>query len=379
MAKESSYEELKERVRELEKEIAKHNRTEEALRENEHRLNTVLDTIQAGVVVIDPETRIIVGVNAAAAKIVGVSEQKILRSLCHHNYICPAEEGQCPILDLGQNFDNTEQVLLTAHGGKIPILKTVVPVILAGRKHLLESFVDISDQKRAEEELRKTNEELKHFVNVVSHDLKNPIMSIQGFSFLLLKKYKGTLDEKALSYLQHIEANASRMGALVSDLLDLSRLGSVDSSFGDVRSIEIVTKVTSDLQDRLRKRGIDLVVVNDVPTIHCDGKRIYQVFENLLVNAIKFMGDAKDPKIEIGYQDNGDVHQFYVKDNGIGIDPKHHRKVFEMFRRLEQTEDQEGTGLGLAIVDRIVKNHNGKVWVESERGEGATFYFILPK
>jgi len=204
-------------------------------------------------------------------------------------------------------------------------------------------------------------------------------MSIQGFSFLLLKKYKGTLDEKALSYLQHIEANASRMGALVSDLLDLSRLGSVDSSFGDVRSIEIVTKVTSDLQDRLRKRGIDLVVVNDVPTIHCDGKRIYQVFENLLVNAIKFMGDAKDPKIEIGYQDNGDVHQFYVKDNGIGIDPKHHRKVFEMFRRLEQTEDQEGTGLGLAIVDRIVKNHNGKVWVESERGEGATFYFILPK
>ncbi|MBW2195408.1 MAG: hypothetical protein JRF37_07505, partial [Deltaproteobacteria bacterium] len=116
---------------------------------------------------------------------------------------------------------------MTAHGGKIPILKTVVPVILAGRKHLLESFVDISDQKRAEEELRKTNEELKHFVNVVSHDLKNPIMSIQGFSFLLLKKYKGTLDEKALSYLQHIEANASRMGALVSDLLDLSRLGSV--------------------------------------------------------------------------------------------------------------------------------------------------------
>ncbi|MBW2318632.1 MAG: PAS domain-containing protein, partial [Deltaproteobacteria bacterium] len=102
-----------------------------------------------------------VGVNAAAAKIVGVSEQKILRSLCHHNYICPAEEGQCPILDLGQNFDNTEQVLLTAHGGKIPILKTVVPVILAGRKHLLESFVDISDQKRAEEELRKTNRTAK--------------------------------------------------------------------------------------------------------------------------------------------------------------------------------------------------------------------------
>jgi PAS domain S-box-containing protein len=373
-----TYEELEQRVKRLKRKTDERKRMEEALRESEHRLNTVLDTIQAGVVVINPETRIIVGVNAAAAKIVGASEQKILRSLCH-NYICPAEEGQCPILDLGQNLDNTEQVLLTASGGKIPILKTVVPVILAGRKHLLESFVDISDRKQAEEELRKTNEELKHFVNVVSHDLKNPIMSIHGFSFLLLKNYKGTLDEKALGYLQHIEANARRMGALVSDLLDLSRLGSVGSSFGDVRSLEIVTKVTSDLEDRLRKRGIDLVVVNDVPTIHCDGKRIYQVFENLLVNAIKFMGDAKDPKIEIGCQDNGGVHQFYVKDNGIGIDPKDHRRIFEMFRRLDEIEDDEGTGIGLAIVDRIVKGHGGTVWVESEKGKGATFHFSLSK
>jgi PAS domain S-box-containing protein len=373
-----TYEELERRVKELERQTDERKRVEDALRESEDRLNTVLDTIQAGIVVIEPETRIIVGVNAAAANIVGAPEHQILRSLCH-NYICLAEEGRCPILDLGQNFDNAEQVLLTAGGRKIPILKTVVPVILAGRKHLLESFVDISDRKRAEEELQKTNEELKNFVSVVSHDLKNPIMSIHGFSFLLLKNYEKTLDEKALGYLQHIEASARRMGALVSDLLDLSRLGSVASSFGDVRSLEIVTKVTSDLQDRLLKKGIDLVVADDLPTIHCDGGRIYQVFENLLVNAIKFMGDAQYPKIEIGYQDNADVHQFYVRDNGIGIDPKDHQRIFKMFRRLREIEDDEGTGMGLAIVDRIVKSHGGEVWVESEKGKGATFHFSLPK
>ena len=106
---------------------------------------------------------------------------------------------------------------------------------------------------------------------------------------------------------------------------------------------------------------------------------MYQVFENLLVNAIKFTRVTKAPKIEIGYEDRGNSHQFYVRDNGVGIDPKYHRKVFEMFQRLKQIEDQEGTGLGLAIVDRIVKNHNGKVWVESEKGKGATFHFTLQK
>lgn len=378
MATELTYEELERRVKELERQTDERKRVEDALRESEDRLNTVLDAIQAGIVVIEPETRIIVGVNAAAANIVCAPEHQILRSRCH-NYICLAEEGRCPILDFGQNFNNAEQVLLTAGGRKIPILKTVVPVILAGRKHLLESFVDISDRKRAEEELQKTNEELKNFVSVVSHDLKNPIMSIHGFSFLLLKNYEKTFDEKALGYLQHIEASARRMGVLVSDLLDLSRLGSVASSFGDVRSLEIVTKVTSDLQDRLLKNGIDLVVADDLPTIHCDGERIYQVFENLLVNAIKFMGNAQYPKIEIGYQDNADVHQFYVKDNGIGIDPKDHQRIFKMFRRLREIEDDEGTGMGLAIVDRIVKSHGGKVWVESEKGKGATFHFSLPK
>jgi PAS domain S-box-containing protein len=146
-----TYQELEEKVKELEEEAAERRKAEEALRENEVRLKVVLDTIQAGIVVIDPENHTIVGVNAAAGKMFGAPREKILGSQCQE-YICSAKKGQCPITDLGKNLDNAEHVLLTAEGKRVPILKTVVSVTLAGREHLLESFLDITERKRAEEE-----------------------------------------------------------------------------------------------------------------------------------------------------------------------------------------------------------------------------------
>jgi signal transduction histidine kinase len=238
---------------------------------------------------------------------------------------------------------------------------------------------EIAERKQAEKECRNINVELNNFVRVVSHDLKTPIIAIQGFSSRLLKHYEEKLGKRGGRYVEQIKASARRMEVLVFDLLELSKIGRVVSAFKDVSSLEIVRNVTSALGDRLKENEIELVVTDNLPTICCDGERMYQVFENLLVNAIKFTRVTKAPKIEIGYEDRGNFHQFYVRDNGVGIDPKYHRKVFEMFRRLKQIEDQEGTGLGLAIVDRIVKNHNGKVWVESEKGKGATFHLTLQK
>jgi signal transduction histidine kinase len=238
---------------------------------------------------------------------------------------------------------------------------------------------EVAERKRAEEELRRINEELKNFVHVVSHDLKTPITYIQGFSSTLLDKHKEGLDDQGRMCLERIDASALRMERSVSDLLALSKVGKVVATFEDVSSLEIVRNVILSLQDRLKESDIELVVADNLPTIYCDGERMYQVFENLLVNAVKFTGGAKNPQIEIGYEDRGDFHQFYVRDNGIGIDPQHHKRIFEMFHRLKVIEDEEGTGLGLAIVDRIVNNHGGKVWVESEKGKGATFHFSLPK
>jgi len=144
----------------LKREIAERRRAEGALRESEVRLKTVLDTIQAGIVVIDPETHIIVGINAAAGKMVGAPREQILGSVCHE-HICPADKGQCPITDLGQSLENAEQVLLTASDKRVPILKTVVSVVLAGREHLLESFLDITERKQAEEERERLIGELQ--------------------------------------------------------------------------------------------------------------------------------------------------------------------------------------------------------------------------
>lgn len=238
---------------------------------------------------------------------------------------------------------------------------------------------EMAQRERAEKECRNINEELNHFFRAVSHDLKNPIISIHGLSSRLLKNYGDTLDDKARRYVDLIKESSQRMEVLVSDLLALSRAGRVVPTFNDVSSHEIMSNVTSGLQERLKKEGIQLVVADNLPTMRCDAKRMYQVFENLLVNAIKFMGNTQSPMIEIGYEDLGGHHQFSISDNGTGIDPKYHEEIFEVFHRLRHTEDEEGTGLGLAIVDRILKNHGGKVWVESEKGTGATFYVTVPK
>jgi signal transduction histidine kinase len=237
---------------------------------------------------------------------------------------------------------------------------------------------EIAERELAEKECRTINQELNNFVNIVSHDLKTPIISIQGFSARLLKKCEKQLGKEGGKYVEQIMASARRMELFVSDLLELSRIGRVVSRFEHVSSLEVIRSVVSILEDRLKEKGIDLVVAGDPPTIYGDGPRICQVFENLLINAIKFSGSAKKPQVEIGYEDKGEYYQFYVRDNGIGIDPKYHRKVFEMFHRLNENEAEEGTGLGLTIVERIVRNHGGRIWLESEKGKGATFYFTMP-
>jgi PAS domain S-box-containing protein len=194
MKKNPTYQELEEKVKELEKEAAEFRKAEEALRENEVRLKVVLDTIQAGIVVIDPENHTIVGVNAAAGKMFGAPREQILGSVCHE-YICPAEEGQCPITDLGQDLDNAERELLTAEGRRVPILKTVVSVTLAGREHLLESFLDITERKRAEEERER-----------LIGQLQNALAEVKTLSGLLplCSSCKRIRDDKG--YWQQIEA-----------------------------------------------------------------------------------------------------------------------------------------------------------------------------
>ncbi len=354
---------------------------EEALRESEKKYSTLVENSLTGIY-IDLDEEVVFANNRFAGiyrypreELIGIESWKLV----HPEDRDLTKEMRTRRLKGEDAPSEYEARGLTKDGETIWINRRNVRIEYKGKPAILGNIVDITEKKRAEEQLRKTNEELKNFVDVVSHDLKNPIVAIQGFSSRLLKKYQDKLGEKGRSYLEMINAGARRMEVLVSDLLALSSIGRVVSTFKDIPSLEIIGNVTSDLENRLRETRIELVVTDSPPTIYCDGERIYQVFENLLVNATKFMGATKAPKIEVGYEDRGNFHQFSVRDNGIGIDPKYHQKIFEVFHRLREIEDETGTGLGLAIVERIVKNHGGKVWVESEKGQGATFYFTLPK
>ena len=381
MGRKPTYEELEQRVKELEKEAAERKLPQEALRESEKKYSTLVEDSLTGIY-IDQDKKIVFA-NTKFAEIYGYPRDDLIGMeswrLVHPEDRDLTNEIRARRLKGDDAPAEYEARGLTKDGETIWIKRRNTCIEYKGRPAILGNIVDITEQKRAEEEIQEVNEELKNFVHVVSHDLKTPIISVQGFSSRLLKDYQEKLGEKGRRYLEQIKASARRMEVLVSDLLTLSRIGRVVSTYKDVPSLQIVRNVTSGLQDRLKENRIEFVVANNLPTICCDGERIYQVFENLLVNAIKFMRGTKDPKVELGYEDRGDFHQFRLRDNGIGIDPKYHREVFEMFHRLKEIKDEEGTGLGLAIVDRIVNNHGGKVWVESKKGKGATFYFTLPK
>jgi PAS domain S-box-containing protein len=363
------------------RDITERKLAEEALRESEKKYSTLVENSLTGIY-IDQDEKIVFANNRFAeiyrypkGQLIGIETWRLV----HHEDRSLTKQMRARRLSGEDAQSEYEARGLTKDGETIWITRRNARIEYKGRPAILGNIVDITEQKRAEAELRKTDEELKNFVDVVSHDLKTPVIAIHGFASRLLKHYQEKLEDKGIRQLEQIMASARRMELLVSDLLTLSRIGRIVPTFEHVASREIVRNVISGIQNRIKEKGIEVVVADNLPTIYCDGERIYQVFENLLVNAIKFTADIKKPKIEIGYEDGGDFHLFYVRDNGIGIDPEHHLRIFEMFHRLRLKEDKEGTGLGLAIVDRIVKNHGGKVWVESEKDKGATFYFTVSK
>lgn len=226
-------------------------------------------------------------------------------------------------------------------------------------------------------ELVKSIQELDDFTYVVSHDLKEPLLGIGGFGKLLRERYEDILDERGRHYLDVIFSSVSKMKRLIDDLLELSRIAHRKRPYEEVDLNELLSGLKGELEFSLRARNAHLNIL-PLPSLRCERTRIAQVFKNLIANSIKY-NDKRRPKIEIGCTDETDKDfKFYVKDNGVGIPPEYHERIFEIFRRLERN-DSEGTGAGLTIVKRIIEAHGGTVWVESEVGKGSIFYFIIPK
>lgn len=245
------------------------------------------------------------------------------------------------------------------------ILEALAPI-------MVEAFL----RKKAEEEIMRSNKELEQFAYVASHDLQEPLRQIVGFTQMIEKRYAAQLDESGVEFIGYIVEGGKRMQALIQDLLTYSRVG----RGGRQRAF---TNIQDVIEAAIRNLGASIeeshaVVTHDtMPVLKVDRLQMVQVFQNLIGNAIKFRGEA-DPRIHIGACPEANTWLFSVSDNGIGFQPQYTRRIFEVFQRLHNREEYPGTGIGLPICKRVVENHGGRIWAESEPGKGATFYFTIP-
>ena len=269
------------------------------------------------------------------------------------------------------------EIDIIRRGGKTGVGEMyVVETEWEGERAYLITIRDISEHKQMEQELEAKNREMERFTYTVSHDLRSPLDTIRGFVDLVQEDLKQNALEEAANDLQDIDKAATKMEKLLSDTLQLSRIGRIANPPEDVPFGEIVKDALEQTAEQIKSSGVEISVAEDFPVVHVDQMRIAEVLVNLIGNSIKYAGEQPTPKVEIRYRVDREETVFFVKDNGIGIDKSEHEKVFELFYQVDQSGG--GSGAGLAIVKRIIEVHNGRMWVESEKGKGCTVCFILP-
>ncbi len=233
-----------------------------------------------------------------------------------------------------------------------------------------------AERERLIAKLRAKNGELERFTYTVSHDLKAPLVTIKGFLGFLQRDVAEGRTERLQEDLGRVDTAAQRMHILLEDLLQLSRIGRMVRPPEDVPLAKLVAEAAENVAGQLEEGGVELCIAPQLPVVHGDRMRLVEVLQNLLQNAVKYMGEQPSPRIEVGSRRDGGERVFFVRDNGAGIEEQYHEKIFELFQRL--SPEGEGTGVGLALARRIVEVHGGRLWVESAGGgRGSTFCFTL--
>ncbi len=266
----------------------------------------------------------------------------------------------------------------------VPCSISIEAIEIDGQPHTLTVIRDISESKQVEEvreafveQLEAKNAELERFSYTVSHDLKSPLVTIRGFVGLLERDVASGHAERIQRDIERIDGAAATMGRLLDELLELSRIGRVTQPPTEVSLTTLAREAAELVAGRITERDVRLRIADDLPIVSGDQPRLVEVFQNLLENAIKFMGEQSSPRVEIGVGESRGQLACYVRDNGMGIEPRYHEKIFGLFNRLDQSV--EGTGIGLALVKRIIEVHGGEIWVESMgAGQGSTFWLTLP-
>jgi PAS domain S-box-containing protein len=237
---------------------------------------------------------------------------------------------------------------------------------------------DVTERYRAATELSKNHAELEHCVHALAHDLRSPLVALLGFSRLLRQDYGALLDDTGTHFVDRIEQSGRTMEDLIHDLLELSRIGQPGERKAMINPATVLHQLQAELKPRLDAAGIQLELPHDPPLVYCDRTRLYQVFSNLIGNAIEHMGACEPAIISVSIVEDGNTTRISVSDSGRGIDSEHHEQVFEAFQSLDPSLDgRTGSGIGLAIVKKIAETHGGRVWLDSTTGSGSTFHITF--
>ena len=377
--------------------IAERNREAEreklaAVHETQALLQAALNISQVGIAIADAPSGTLRYVNDAGLVILGVDSQSVVAGVGIDQYVSswqmlaldrrPMDPDEIPLtraIRYGETCSR-EFIIQRAVGDERIIQANAAPIrdALGKVSAAIVVFIDITESKQMEEDLRKKNAEIERFTYTVSHDLKSPLVTIKTFLVYLEKDLKAQKVERAAKDLSFIHGAVDKMALLLDELLELARVGYHTTLPEEMRLQDVVQDAQSLVSGQIDARGVEVVVTQEPVWLYGDRPRLMEVFQNLLDNAVKFLGDQPAPHVEIGAEQVGDELELFVRDNGKGIDQRYHTKVFGLFEKLDASA--KGSGLGLALVKRIVELHGGKIWVQSEGpGQGTTFRFTLAK
>ncbi len=368
--------------------ITERKRTEATLRDSEEKYRALVNNLSSGMIVYAPDSSVILS-NSMASTLLGLTKDQMQGRVAMDPDWCFLQENgtALPLAEYPVN-----RVLLSGEpmanqvlGIRRPDLAEPVWVqcnaypVTGADGTLLQvvvSFSDITERKVYEKELQQKNAELERFTYTVSHDLKSPIITIKGFTGSLEKDLLKGNYERMAGDLKRVSDAADKMNDLLRDLLELSTIGRIIKTPETVDMNLLAADVLAQLAGPLKNHRVTVTAHPGLPTLCCDRRRMAEVLQNLLENAINYMGNQTEPLIQFGMREEAGKNIFFVQDNGIGIDEKFHRIIFGLFNKLDA--ESNGTGVGLALVKRIIEVHGGTVWVESEgEGFGSRFCFTV--